>query len=196
MKLILKTFLVLFLLTSCAPKEEDIIALTGNYRAVPDATNGVVACWLTADVDAGNNSSLNIKNNMDITNAQSFTIGFSGREFQIEIIGTVGSCVSKGTYAITSRTSASNGNVTFLTTSSTCTSNNTATIFPLGSSGSTISVNSKPDSTFSLSNNFVVGNNGSEIYIQLPLDLNFASTNWDINCQQGLCTCFFKMPSL
>lgn len=188
-------FLLLFIV-ACAPKEEDIVALTGSYRSLPDTTNGAVACWLTTDVEAGTNGANNIVDVLDIKTAQFHTLTFEGREFRLESQGDSTSCISTGTYTITSRSSSDVGKLTFLTTSTTCTSSTTGTIHQLGNDTQAVSIVLKPDSTFSNDVNFSISTSAQELYMQMPIDLNFSDTDHDTNCQNGLCTCFFKFSFL
>lgn len=188
-------FLLLFIV-ACAPKEEDITSLAGSYRANPDTTNGAIACWLTTDVDGGTNSGSNIVDVLDIKTAQFHTLTFEGREFRIESTGDSTSCISTGTYTITSRSSADVGKLTFFTTSTTCTSSVTGTIHQLGNDTEAVSVILKPDSTYSSDVNFSISTSSQELYIEMPIDLNFSDPDHDDNCENGLCTCFFKFSFL
>ena len=188
-------FLLLFIV-ACAPKEEDITSLAGSYRSLPDATNGAVACWLTTDVDGGTNSGSNIVDVLDIKTSQFHTLTFEGREFRLESQGDSTSCISTGTYTITSRSSSDVGKLAFLTTSTTCTASVTGTIHQFKDETQAVTIVLKPDSTYSSDVNFSISTSSQELYIEMPVDLNFSDTDHDTNCQNGLCTCFFKFSFL
>lgn len=195
---------LLLLLFSCAPKEEDIVALTGTYTVTSttstNSNDAPSTCWLSEIIDAGNFDGSNATQQLNIKTGQIIQLQISGRAFQLSILGdnpTNGQpCTATGSYVINNRISADSGEMTFITTSSTC-SGKTLTVHPFGNSLSEIQMNAVPSSIFSAENFFNISTSAGKLYIKLPLDMAFDNGNHDPTCNtsssSASCTCLFQM---